>query len=320
MTDAQRSSRDIAATGAPVSIGLVGFGRWGRHIFRDLRSLGAVVHVAVPSIDSRQSANAAGAATVCAHPDRLPEADGYVVATPTVLHARVVEMLIERQRPIFVEKPLTSDLDAARRIVEAAGERIFVMDKWRYHPAVRALAEQVRSGALGDILAIRTYRLGWDNPHRDVDAIWILLPHDLSIVLEILGRIPSARAAFQTVPDRPGSDLLALLQDDAGGVQVTIEISANHPASRRSVVVIGSKGAAQLADSHDDRILLASGVPGQDASRPTELQVGNAMPLLLELEAFVSHLRGGPPPRSSAREGLTIVERVQALRRLAGLA
>lgn len=304
---------------AAIAIGLVGFGRWGRHIFRDLRTLGVDIHVATPGGDSRQAARAAGAAGTCADLRDLPAVDGYVVATPTALHAETVEPLIARQRPIFVEKPLTNDLDAARRLVDLAGDRLFVMDKWRYHPAVGALAGQVRTGALGDILAIRTYRLGWDTPHRDVDAIWILLPHDLGIVLEILGTIPAPRSAFTTVPGRAGNDLVAVLQDDPGGVQVTIEISAHHPASRRAVVVVGSKGAAQLTDSFDDRILVAAGAPGHAAAAPTAVDTGTAMPLLLELEAFVSYLRGGRPPRSSAREGLAVVERIHALRRLAGL-
>jgi len=302
------------------SVGLIGFGGWGRLIFRDLRTLGVAVHVAVPGPGCRQDALAAGAATAHAHLRGLPEVDGYVVATPTATHAAVVEPLIARQRPIFVEKPLTNDPASARRLVDLAGDRIFVMDKWRYHPGIRALAGQARSGALGKILAIRTFRLGWDNRHRDVDAVWILLPHDLAIVLEILGRIPAARSACGIVPGRAGSDLLAVLRDDAGGVQVTVEISANHPASRRAVVVVGTEGAAQLADSYDDRILIAAGVPGHATSTPHTVEVGSAMPLLLELEAFVSHLRGGDPPRSSAMDGLLIVERVHELRRLAGLA
>ena len=302
------------------SIGLVGFGRWGRHIFRDLRALGARVHVAAPSQMSQDAARAAGAISVHDHLGALPDVDGYVVATPTALHAAAIEALLDRQRPLFVEKPLTNDLAAARRLVDRAGERLFVMDKWRYHPAIEALGQQARSGALGEILAIRTYRLGWDNPHRDVDAVWILLPHDLAIVLEILGDIPAPRTAFSPVPQRPGSDLLATLQDDTGGVHVTVEISAHHPTSRRAVVVVGSEGVAQLADSYDDRILVASGAPQRDAGKPGHIDVGDAMPLLRELQAFVSHLKGGPPPRSSAREGLLIVERIHDLRRLAGFA
>ncbi len=301
------------------AIGLIGFGRWGKLIFRDLRTLGATVHVAVRSPASQAAAHAAGASSVCQDLRDLPGVDGFVVATPTSLHAETIERLIPQGRPIFVEKPLTSDLNSARRLAELAPERIFVMDKWRYHPGVEALGAQVRSGALGDILAVRTYRLGWDNPHRDVDAMWILMPHDLSIAYEILGFLPAARAAFVTIPGRGYSNLIAILENPDGGPQVIAEISANHPTSRRAVVVVGTKGSAQLADSYDDRILVADGTPGLDAAPPRQIAVGDAMPLQRELAAFIAHLNGGPPPRSSAAEGLLVVERITSLRSLAGL-
>src|SRR5690606_29193615 len=161
-----------------------------------LRSLGVAVHVADVATEARERALAAGAASVCERAEALPVVDGYVVAAPTVLHADIAELLLARGRPVFVEKPLSQDVVRARELVALAPERLFVMEKWRYHPGIEALAQQARSGALGEILAVRTYRLGWDVPHRDVDAVWILLPHDLSIAYEILGHLPQAQAAF----------------------------------------------------------------------------------------------------------------------------
>jgi predicted dehydrogenase len=227
--------------------------------------------------------------------------------------------LVGRDRPIFVEKPLTNDVAAAERIVAAAAERVFVMDKWRYHPGVEELARLARSGAFGAVRAIRSYRLGWGNPHQDVDAIWILLPHDLSIVAEILGHLPAPRQAVAPSGVEAGSDLWCLLQDE-GGPEVTCEVSALHPVNRRSVVVIGETGSGQLADSYDDRIVLAGRVDGVEVSGESRfVHVGDELPLERELRAFLDHLRGGPPPRSSAREGLATVRAIGELRRLAGI-
>jgi predicted dehydrogenase len=295
-------------------VGLVGHGRWGRNIRRDLCALGAEVHVAVPGEQSQQEALDGGAVAVYSSADQLPDLDGYVVATPTVTHATVVEALLPRQRPIFVEKPLTADLGVARSLVERAGGRIFVMHKWRYHPGIEELARIARSGQLGEIRSVNTYRLGWGNPHEDVDAIWVLAPHDLSIALEILGHLPPALSAFISGAGAPGSDLLGVLQDEQlDGPQVRIEVSANHPAPRRSVVVAGTRGSAQLADSYDDLVLVAT------ESGTRSVGVSNEMPLLLELRAFLDHLAGGPGPRSSAGDALVVLERIQSLRTLAGL-
>ncbi len=297
-------------------IGLVGFGRWGKLIFRDLRSLGVNVHVAVPGSDSQNAAREAGAASVCDSAAKLPDCAGYVVAPPTVLHAACIDALAPWKRPIFCEKPVTNDAQAAQRLADTLQERLFVMDKWRYHPGILKLAELAKSGALGQIEAVRTYRLGWGNPHKDVDSLWILMPHDLSIALEILGTLPKAHSAIAQIPGLGGEDLIARLQNDGEPLTVTMEISSLHPAPKRSAVVIGSKAVAQLASSYDDRILLA---PRDHGQKPQQIEVGTKMPLLAELEAFVAHLEGGPAPKSSAAEGALIVRRIAELRALAGL-
>jgi predicted dehydrogenase len=300
------------------SVGLVGCGRWGRMILRDLVSLGASVHVAAPSEASRHAAIEAGAKGAASDIAGLPEVEGYVVATPTSTHAKVIEELLPSGKPIFVEKPMTDDVTAARSLVERAGERIFVMDKWRYHPGIEALAEAARSGELGELIAIRSYRLGWSNPHKDVDAIWILMPHDLAIAYEILGYLPQVKAVHTPNPGREAFDMFALLADAEDKVQVTIEIATSHPGTHRSVVVVGSKKSAQLTDSYAPEIMLADGRPDAGAKPPYARRVSEEMPLKRELAAFLAHLTGGGPPRSSAAEGLLVIERIAEVRRLLG--
>jgi predicted dehydrogenase len=296
-------------------IGLVGCGRWGRNILRDLIALGAEAHVVDIAKDAAEQARHLGAASAADRIEALPpDCAGFVVATPTVTHAAVIDSLLPRGRPVFVEKPLTASIEDARRLCAAAGERVFVMDKWRYHHGVEALARLARSGELGDVQAMRTQRVGLRQPHMDVDASWILLPHDLSIVLEITGRLPAARAAWSSA-DR--QDMLAVLEEQ--GLQVSIEIAANQPVEKRSVLVIGSRAVAQLAGAYDEKILIAerSGASGFGPAR--ELTFPQEMPLLRELQCFLQHLSGGPAPRSSAAEGLLVVERIAVLRRLAGM-
>jgi predicted dehydrogenase len=303
-----------------IDIGLLGCGRWGHLILRDLLALGARVHVVAPSEATRAFAASNGAASAVARVEAIAElVAGFVVATPTSTHAEVIEKLFVTGRPIFVEKPLTNDVASARRIVAAAGERVFVMDKWRYHPGIEALAAIARSGELGCLVAIRSYRLGWNHTFREVDPVWILMPHDLSIAFEILGSLPAPRAAWTPVVGRGGCDMIAVLADDSAGPQVTIEVGTSQPLCRRSTLVIGDRGVAQLGDAYDDKIVIMDGRPDGASSGPQERPVGNAMPLLKELRAFLNHLIGGPPPRSSAAEGLLIVERTSALRALAGL-
>jgi predicted dehydrogenase len=292
-----------------VRIGLVGCGRWGRLILRDLLSLGASVQVTCRSDATaadalRAGASAAGAALP--DPDR---ADAYVVATPTATHAEVLEALVGRGRPVFVEKPMTADVASARRLAKAAPATLFVMDKWRYHPAIAAMARLASEGEVGDILAIRTSRWQWSSPHRDVGPLWILAPHDLAICRHVLGRIPPLRQAFAAAPGRPDLGVTAVLED--AGARVTLDIGAAAPEHRRRCLVIGTKASLELTDAYDDRLLVRRGGPGDAAAVAEVLPVGSEMPLLAELTAFLAYVRGeGPPPLSSAQDGLLVVTRL----------
>ncbi len=294
-------------------VALAGCGRWGRNILRDLMDLGAAVTVADPDPCARVVAATAGAQVV----DRvaaLPAVDACVVAVPTVSHAAVVTELLPRNVPVFVEKPLTCSVADAEAILAAAPERVFCMDKWRYHGGVLKLAEFARSGALGSVLSVRSWRLGWSNPHDDVDAVWILAPHDLSIAWEILGYLPPVHSAWGLRAGALGESLTARLAEPAGGPDVVMEISCSHPVNRRSVVVIGTEAAAQFGGSFDDCVLLRR--PG--ATETKKIPAPTEMPLLAELRSFLDHVRGGPPPKSTAAEALLFVRRVAEMREMAG--
>ena len=119
-------------------------------ILRDLLSLGATVSVVATGDDARLRQEA-GAQAVAGSLDDLPARDGLVVATPTITHADVIEALLPRGMPIYCEKPLCDDAGRARRLAAAGRDRLVVMDKWRYHLGVLALAAIVRSGELGRV-------------------------------------------------------------------------------------------------------------------------------------------------------------------------
>lgn len=302
-------------------IALVGCGRWGRNILRDLKSLGCRVTVMERSESSRERALAGGADGFVRTLEELPESDGIVVATPTAAHAETILSLLARGCPIFCEKPLTSDPRTAREICARAGDRVFVMDKWRYHPGVQALRDIARGGALGAVLGIRTVRLGWGNSHGDVSIDWILLPHDLAIAHEITGRLPEPVRAFA---ERDGEALLALSAWLEGPYWMHCEIGARSPEHRREVELRCEKGVATLGDAYDDHVAVLRSAGCMQGGPPAvreRIPIPATMPLRAELECFVAHLAGrGPPPKASAQEGLLVVETIARIRALAGLA
>jgi len=306
---------DLLMKPRPV-LALVGCGRWGVHILRDLVSLGCEVHVAADSEASRERAIAGGAASFRTRVEDLPTVGGAVVAVPTVWHAEIIRRLMPRDVPIFVEKPMTPDAGEAKQLAAELPDRLFVMDKWRYHPGVEALRDIARSGELGPVIGLSTWRLDWGSPHADVDAVWILAPHDLSIALEILGHIPEPRAAVAEAGGNGLRSLSAILGSDPW---LRLEVSELDRGRRREVRLHLREGTAVLGDGYAEHLDITRRGPHGTAlveKRP----VGGGMPLLRELETFVRHLEGGPAPKSSAAEGAQVVDVIARLRVMADAA
>jgi predicted dehydrogenase len=299
-------------------IGLVGCGAWGRHILRDLLALGCEVTVVARSERTKATAESGNAACVVSTVAELATVAGIVVATPTSTHAGVIEELLPLGVPIFVEKPLTDDPDAAERLAAIAPDRLFVMDKWRYHPGVELLGEIARNGELGEVVGLRTTRVGWGNPHEDVDAIWILAPHDLSIALEILGGLPAARAALADSTNGVATGLIGVLGE---APWFALEVSSRAIERRRELRLVCSEGVAVLPDGYSEVVRIARAADPRDTTPPDldARPISAELPLLRELHAFVEHVNGGPPPRSSAADGAAVVRALAELRALAGL-
>ncbi len=294
-------------------VGLVGCGKWGRHILRDLRSLGCEVPVVVRSEESRARAEEGGASAVVRDIASLPRVDGVVVATPTSTHAGVLEEVLERGVPVYCEKPLSDDAAAAAELARAAPDRLFVMDKWRYHAGVLELAAIARERRLGAVSGLRTVRIGWGTPHDDVDIVWVIAPHDLAIALEVMGAVPEPQAAIAQSHEGEALQLSGLLRGD-GWWQV-LEASGRSPERTRRVELHCEDGVAVLAGGWDEHVSIF-----REEIEEERIETPGELPLLAELRAFVHHLEGGPRPKSTAAEGASVVAGIAGLRRLAGLA
>lgn len=285
-----------------LKIGLVGVGPWGRHILRDLRSLGAAVHAVARSPDSIERAREGGAASIVNSQEQLPECDGYVVANRTISHLDAIEALLPRGRPIFCEKPIAADVERVKRLPSEAYKLVFIMHKWRYHPGVIELARIAQSGEYGPVEGLRTLRLGWRNPHACTNTLWVLAPHEISIALSVLGEIPTLVSA---APDPMDADAggVAHLRSAAGAPFVT-EFSFGHPKPLRRIMLRCRDAVCVLGDS--DYAALA--VHRNREASPHIVGLSDEMPLLRELRVFLDHLGGGPAPLTPLADEICIIE------------
>jgi predicted dehydrogenase len=292
-----------------ISICQFGCGRWGQNILRDLLSLDCRVDVVDPAIKARQFALAHGADNAFQEFSPSGLYDGYVVATTASAHFEVLSLLATNGKPIFCEKPLVTSLEDARRLTGMYKRNLFEMHKWRYHPGIQKMAQLVQSGELGDIELVRITRCGWGVPYDDIPAPHVLLPHDLSVVLSLLGAVPPIKKMLCPNEKRPETGLIIQLQENSGP-EVWIEYSTAIPEEKRSYTVIGSSATVQLADSHDTELMFRKGDPGSFSAEKLTVRADGPLPLWKELSVFVDHIQGGPPPLSSLSEAVQIIERL----------
>lgn len=296
-------------------VGLIGCGRWGRQILRELGALGVAVTVVDPGEAAGAAAHEAGAAWVPAL-GGLGPAEGLIVATPATTHAAVVAEALDRGVPVFTEKPFTLDLPSAEALAARAPERLFVMHVWRHHPAIEAVRDLVAEGALGAPLWLRSTRLNWTSPRTDVDPVWTLLPHDISIAREVLGRCPEPRHAVAEWWEGRPVGLVASLE---GPVPVVAEVSARR-AGRVRRLVLACEGGVIAFDDARPGIEIARQASGNPLVPCVERREVDPEPALArEIRRIVEHLRGGPPPKSGMADAVAITRCMIEARRLAGI-
>lgn len=294
-------------------IALFGCGRWGRLILGDLVRLGCDVAVVDPDPESRRRAREVGAWEVATRMQDRWKPDGVVIATPAASHLDSIRAVRTIGVPVFIEKPMTVDRAGVEAIRGMPAPELFVMHTWRYHAGISLLAEIVRSGELGAPEMLRSTRSNWASPRTDVDPVWTLLPHDISIALEVLGGLPHPLAAQAELHGgRPVGMLCSL---EYAGALVVVEVSTRDPGKRREVFLRCENGVAVLRNDCDGRLEVRRD-DGSVDSRAWPLQPGA---LYRELAVFVKYLDGGEPPKCNASVGADIVDVVLELRALAGI-
>jgi len=205
----------VTTTGARVAV--LGCGDWGKNLVRNFHALGALAAVADVSPHGRQAA-ARIAPGVAIH-DRLDAAlddrsiAGVVIATPAETHAELTERALLAGKDVLCEKPLALHYDAARRVHDLAvrrGRVLMVGHLLEYHPAIQELRARVAGGQLGQIRYLYSNRTNLGKVRREENILWSFAPHDLAVILRLVGALPCQVIAgndhqVTILPRLPGS-------------------------------------------------------------------------------------------------------------------
>jgi predicted dehydrogenase len=297
-------------------IGLFGVGIWGQKVLRDLVSLGAEVWIFEISENNRKLSEELGASRFSINWPETDLPDAWIVATPAITHFVILKRLFLTKLPIFVEKPLTCNYQEALELAKIATAPTFVMHNWRYHAGIRMLAGLAKSKELGDLVFFKSNRCNWTSPRSDVDSIWTLIPHDITIALSILGEMPFPVAAQVEEYGGVARGMTAFLGRNPACV---LEVSNRYSDKRREVRLHFTKGVAVLKNETVDFIEISH---GDDKTTPAEMRIEQRKfevipPLYEELRIFLEFLRGGPPPISDLIEGIEVIRVIDELKKLA---
>jgi predicted dehydrogenase len=303
---------------ATARIGLIGCGLWGANILRDLQGLGATTFVVDVDPSARERAMQAGAASAVGEADELTGIEGWIVATPARTHLRSIETVAGHGAPILCEKPLTTSLDEARAISAMLQGPLHLMDVWRYHPAVERVKQIVASGELGQVHGLHSVRANWTSPRVDVDTIWNLAPHEISIYRELFDAYPEPVAALA---ERIDGQARSLWGHWSARPWMVSELSNRRSTRRRELRLHCERGVALFNGDVPGVIEIASGAADEnlEASERRIVTLESETALQRQLSAWLGFLAGGEAPRSDLEHATRVVALVEKVRTLAGL-
>ena len=320
-----------------ITIGQVGLGYWGPNLLRNFEALSEATVKRVCDLDEealdRVGERYPQIRRTIDYQDLLTDSEiqAIVVAASAVSHYQLARMALDAGKHVLVEKPLALEVNQAQDLVDLADDRRLVLMVGHlllYHPAVTHLKRLLDSGALGDVYYVYTERRNLGKVRHDENAMWSLAPHDISMVLYLLEKMPSLVAAQGQAYLQPGIEdtvFFTLRFDD--GQLAHSHVSWLDPHKVRRLTVVGSRQMAVFDDTEPTEKLR---IYDKGVDRvPTYSTYGDALtlrfgdiyvpsiemqePLQLECQHFLDCIREGRRPLSDGHNGLQVLRVLDAL-------
>jgi predicted dehydrogenase len=260
--------------------------------------------------------------------------DAVILATPTETHADLILRCLAAEKHVLVEKPLATSTEECDEIDRHTnGQVVMVGHTFVYNPAVIELRRMIASGALGHILYLTSVRTGLGPIRNDVNVLWDLGPHDVSIFLDLLGNSPISVSAIGQHYLRDGAeDVVYLHVRFADDVMAHVHLSWLDPYKVRQTTVVGSRQMAVFNDvAADERLKIFD--RGASYATPSEESRGQSYgeyravlrngaitvpylahrePLAEQLNEFVACVRERRRPYSGSDEARQVIAVLEA--------
>jgi predicted dehydrogenase len=259
---------------------------------------------------------------------RDPNCDAIALASPASLHGEHVRRALKAGKHVFVEKPLALNVADGRDLARLARKRariLMVGHLLRYHPHVLKLIELVRDGKLGHIRRIFARRQSPGRLRTEEDVLWSFAPHDISLILALMGEMPKRVWAEGSAILTPSIlDMATVHMKFPSGVSARVHVSWLNPYKEQKFTVVGSHATAIFDDRADwaDKLLLyrhdivfRDGRPWTMNTDPIRFSVDQREPLQEEFAHFLHVVSTGGTPRTDSAEALSVLSVLDAASR-----
>ena len=323
-----------------INVGVIGYGYWGPNLVRNFaETSGCRIH-SVSDFRPERLALAAGrypGVRVTTRPDELitdPDVDAVVVATPVSSHFALAAKALAEGKHVLVEKPLTTTSELGAQLIELADRRgltLMVDHTFVYTGAVQKLRQLVHGGELGDLYYFDSERINLGLFQQDVDVIWDLAVHDLSIMDYVLPLRPTAVSVtgMSHVPGAP-ANVAFLTLFFPGQTIAHVHVNWLAPVKLRRVLVGGSRKMAIYDEMersepikvYDKGLMTSDGAQSTDRLR-IDYRIGDMWAphvdpteaLKVEAQHFVRCVERRETPLTDGEMGLRVVRILEAASR-----
>src|ERR1044071_2350558 len=204
----------------PTTIGVIGCGYWGPNLLRNFAENEAARLSWMCDLDTKRLETlgrrypSARTTTDCAQLFKDPQLAAVAIATPVNTHFNFARQALEAGKHVLIEKPFTASVAEAEELIELAereGLTLMVDHTFIYTGAIRKMKEIVKSGELGELLYFDSVRINLGLFQRDINVLWDLAPHDLSIMDYLIERQPLGLSALGSCHIEPGIENIAYM-------------------------------------------------------------------------------------------------------------
>src|SRR5579884_191941 len=315
-----------------VRFAVIGAGYWGPHLIRNISEipdgrLSAIVDLSQERLEALQPRYPSARLSRHFEDALADDVDAVVLATPVNTHHRLAKGALEAGKHVLIEKPITRDAHQAReliRLADSKGLALMVGHTFEYNPAVVTLKEIVKRGDVGRVLYVDAARLNLGQYRTDVNVLWGLAPHDISILNYILDSEPTHVSARGNACIQDGTHDVAYVElKYPEGVLGHIHVSWLEPCKVRRLTVVGDEKMVvynDVAAEEKLRIYDKGVVKTTSSGDFADFQLGyhyggvtipavpSGEPLKLELLHFIECIHSGETPRSDGLSGLRVIK------------